>query len=99
MSFSIESSIRDGELTLVVSGRLSSAAYESFVQAVRPPHQRVDSVVIDVTRVESIDSSGLGMLLITREAAGANHATIRGCSSELRRVLEIVNFGQLFELE
>ena len=98
MDFHIESKLRNGELTLLLSGRLSSAAYESFVKAVRPPHQRIESVVIDVSGVDSIDSSGLGMLLISREAAGANRATIRGCSDELRRVLEIVNFGQLFEL-
>ena len=98
MSFFVDSTVEDDTLIITLSGQLNSQAYESFVKAVRPPERRIQNVIIDVSEVASIDSSGLGMLLITREAAGANRATIRGCSDDLRRVLEIVNFGQLFEL-
>ncbi len=98
MSFFVESEVEDNTLLVKVAGQLSSQAYEAFVKAVRSHTQPIHNVVIDVSNVESIDSAGLGMLLITREAAGANRATIRGCSAELRRVLDIVNFGQLFEI-
>jgi len=98
MSFYVESDLDGTTLILTVSGQLSSQAYEAFVKAVRTHSQPINDVVIDVSAVDSIDSAGLGMLLITREAAGANRATIKGCSKELRRVLDIVSFGQLFEI-
>jgi len=98
VSFRIDADVVDRELRLTLHGRLDASAYESFVQAVRAPKGRIRSVRIDVSALEAVDSAGLGMLLITREAAGASRATICGSSAELRRVLETVNFGQLFDL-
>lgn len=99
MSFRIEWSTEGDQLTLRISGRFDSAAYNEFVKATSACNRVIKRMIIDLTELESIDSSGLGMLLIAREAAGASQVSISGCSSELRRILDIVNFGQLFEIE
>jgi len=68
-------------------------AYRRF-----PPESRF---VLDMTDVEAIDSSALGMLLMLREYAGDESARIvlRGLSDDVRRVLELSNFDRLFRLE
>lgn len=57
--------------------------------------------ILDMTDVEAIDSSALGMLLMLREYAGDEAARIvlRGLSEDVRRVLELSNFDRLFALE
>jgi len=98
VSFRIDADVVDRELRLTLHGRLDASAYESFVHAVRTPKGPIQSVRSDVSGLEAVDRASLGMLLIAREAAGASRATICGSSPELRRVLETVNFGQLFDL-
>ncbi len=95
----IESVLQGDELNISVKGRFDGTSYAEFIEAAHMGAGSVRHVVIDVSGLDTIDSSGLGMLLIAREASGARRASIRGCSPELRRILEVVNFGQLFELE
>jgi len=94
----IENSVQGDELHISLKGRFDGNSYAEFIEAAHSAGGQVSQVVIDVSGLDTIDSSGLGMLLIAREAAGARRASIRGCSAELRRILEVVNFGQLFEL-
>ncbi len=51
--------------------------------------------VLDLSRLEFIDSAGLGMLLIARdEAKKANHALVlRHPTGQVKRMLEISKFG------
>jgi HptB-dependent secretion and biofilm anti anti-sigma factor len=98
MPASIESRLEGDELHISVKGRFDAGAYAAFIQAARTGSGDARHVVVDVSGVDTIDSAGLGMLLIAREAAGANRASIRGCSPDLLRILGLVNFGQLFEL-
>jgi HptB-dependent secretion and biofilm anti anti-sigma factor len=98
MPASIEYRLEGDELHISVKGRFDAGAYAAFIEATHCGSGDARHVVIDVSGVDTIDSAGLGMLLIARESAGANRASIRGCSPELRRILGIVNFGQLFDL-
>ena len=48
-----------------------------------------------------LDSSALGMLLLLRDHAGGESAQIRivHCNADVRRILNISNFEQLFTIE
>ncbi len=48
-----------------------------------------------------MDSSGVQMLLTMRKTAAAQHVpfTLVSITEQIRRVLEICNLGELFELE
>jgi anti-anti-sigma factor len=56
--------------------------------------------VVDLQATDYMDSSALGMLLVLRERAGGDRAQIRivNCKPEIRRILDIARFGQLFQI-
>ena len=48
-----------------------------------------------------LDSSALGMLLLLRDHAGGDNAKIKiiNCNSDVRKILSISNFEQLFTID
>lgn len=88
-----------GDLILCVSGRLCQETFDEFRSALSRAQARGIRLIVDVEDVSTVDSCGLGMLLIAKEETHADAVSIRGASPELRRILATVNFGQLFEIE
>lgn len=60
----------------------------------------VREVEVDFGRVEYIDSSALGMLLMLRDNARLANKTVRlaNCSGSVRQILDIANFAKLFTI-
>ena len=58
-------------------------------------------IVIDLAKLEFIDSAGLGMLLIVRdEAKKANRSLVlRGAQGQVKRMFEVTKFNTLFTVE
>jgi HptB-dependent secretion and biofilm anti anti-sigma factor len=56
--------------------------------------------VVDFGRVDYLDSSALGMLLLLREKAEAagKKVSLANLSGTVKQVLEIANFGKLFTI-
>ena len=56
--------------------------------------------IIDMNRATYLDSSALGMLLLLREHAGneSEKISIVGCNPEIKKILEVSNFGSLFSI-
>lgn len=88
------------ELTIVVQGRFDFGAHQEF----RDAYERIEITprryVIDLKGATYLDSSALGMLLLLRDHAGGEHAQIRltQCSPDVRKILSISNFEQLFQI-
>lgn len=56
-------------------------------------------IVVNLSRVNYLDSSALGMLLLLREKAAANarhEVVLSGANGMVQQVLEVANFGRLF---
>ncbi len=55
---------------------------------------------MDLQETTYLDSSALGMLLLLRDHAGGDKANIeiRNCSPDVKKILSISNFEQLFEI-
>ena len=55
---------------------------------------------VDLSGAEYLDSSALGMLLLLREHAGGESSKIdiTHASDEVRKVLDVANFGKLFNI-
>lgn len=60
-----------------------------------------DEVIIDMAETVSLDSSGLGMLLMLRDHLGGDTAQIKVVNPgpEIERVLAIANFDKLFTIQ
>lgn len=101
MSITTQLSADRQELTIAIAGRFSFGAHQEF----RNAYERVDasprSYVIDLAEATYLDSSALGMLLLMRDHAGGDGAriTLRNCTPDVRKVLAISNFEQLFRIE
>lgn len=60
----------------------------------------VTAIEINMSNVEYIDSTALGMLLTLRDKGKAAKKTVslRGCKGVPKQVLEVANFDKLFEI-
>ncbi|MFY0665870.1 MAG: STAS domain-containing protein [Natronospirillum sp.] len=88
-------------LTIQVTGRFDFSSHQEFRKLYESAPADVKQYVIDMTDATYLDSSALGMLLLLRDHAGGDNANIRIVNSnpDVKKILTISNFGQLFTLE
>ena len=100
MAMSTQPSAGGQELTIAIQGRFDFGAHQAF----RDAYERVDGTPkryqVDLQGTTYLDSSALGMLLLLRDHAGGDHAQIRllNCNGDVRKILAISNFEQLFQI-
>lgn len=88
-------------LTLYIQGRFDFGSHQefraSYEQLDRPP----ELYRVDMQETTYLDSSALGMLLLLRDHAGGDDAKIEilNCSPDVRKILTISNFEQLFDIK
>lgn len=87
-------------LTIKIEGRFDFSTHQAFRDAYENGDQEVSHYVIDMSDTTYLDSSALGMLLLLRDYAGGDAARIRieNCNNDVRRILTISNFEQLFAI-
>lgn len=90
-----------GVCTLVIRGKFTFDVHREFrlltEQALNHPEcKRVD---MDLSGVEYLDSSALGMLLQAKDKAAAlgNSVRLTGATGTTRGILQAVKFDELFE--
>lgn len=91
----------DGETQIIaIEGRFDFSTHQLFRDAYEKNPEGVRHWVVDMSDTTYLDSSALGMLLLLRDFAGGDNASIRieNCNSDVRRILTISNFEQLFSI-
>lgn len=88
------------QVTIYIQGRFDFSSHQEFRAAYEklskaPTHYRVD-----LQGASYLDSSALGMLLLLRDFAGGDKSNIEivNCSSDVKKILMISNFEQLFTI-
>ena len=100
MAISTQLSADGQELTIAIQGLFDFGAHQEF----RDAYERVEGTPkryqVDLQGTTYLDSSALGMLLLLRDHAGGDHAQIRllNCNGDVRKILAISNFEQLFQI-
>jgi anti-anti-sigma factor len=88
---------------LALEGRFDFHSHRDFRSAYEGVLAKTDirEIVVDFGRVDYLDSSALGMLLLLREKAeaGGKKVKLSNLSGSVKQVLEIANFGKLFSIE
>ena len=89
------------ELVINIEGRFDFSAHQDFRSAYEDRTEKPHSYAIDMTQTTYLDSSALGMLLLLRDHAGGDSATIRiiNCNEDVKKILVISNFGRLFNIQ
>lgn len=99
----IHRDIHDGRARLALAGRFDFNAHRDFRQASESVLQdpAVKELDIDFSRVDYLDSSALGMLLLLREKTEAQgrRIVLSGVQGTVKQVLAIASFGKLFTLK
>lgn len=85
---------------IAIEGRFDFSTHQAFRDAYEKDSEGVRQWVVDMSNTSYLDSSALGMLLLLRDFAGGDSARIRieNCNSDVRRILTISNFEQLFSI-
>lgn len=95
-------SIDDGQACVKLTGRFDFNAHRDFRGAYEPlmENTEVRSMMIDLGGVDYLDSSALGMLLMLRDKAGTAKKAVSLVNPRagVKQVLDIANFGKLFQI-
>jgi anti-anti-sigma factor len=88
--------------TIHMNGRFDFNAHRAFKEAYDPLLQQkaVSSIEIDLSGVEYMDSSALGMLLLLRERSETEGKAVvlARPNNTLLQILDIANFKKLFTI-
>lgn len=94
--------ITDQGATVRLNGRLTFAENSAFRRVVEAlEHSGRDQVVFDLSRLDHIDSAGMGMLLVARDLAAAQGGavTLANAEGQVARMLRLAKFGDFFTLD
>jgi anti-anti-sigma factor len=102
MASSVSSSVSDHKGVLSLSGRFDFSIHRDF----RSNYENilhangVNELEVNLNGVDYIDSSALGMLLLLREKAMEKNIQMKllNPKDSVRQVLEVANFGRLFNI-
>lgn len=91
-----------GKAIIKLAGRFDFNTHREFRTAYEPlvADAGIRAVVVDFSGVDYLDSSALGMLLMLRDKlGGANkEVSLIGVRGNVKQVLDIANFGKLFQI-
>jgi HptB-dependent secretion and biofilm anti anti-sigma factor len=92
----------DHTVTMTLCGRFDFNANQSFREAcaAAPKGPGIKELVLDLSQVDYMDSSALGILLMLRQRATANkqRVALSGCTGAVKQMLNVANFRRLFKI-
>lgn len=88
------------ELVIRIAGRFDFSAHQEFRDAYESLDEQPNRYRVDMRDASYLDSSALGMLLLLRDHAGGDSADVEivNCNPDVRKILAISNFEQLFTI-
>ena len=92
----------DGKvLTIEVDGRFDASSLDEFRSCYENAKNDLSGYEVNLKKAEYLDSSALGMLLVLRDYAGGDRAsiTISNCSPEVKKIFSISSFERLFSIQ
>jgi anti-anti-sigma factor len=92
----------DDDSRVSISGDLTFIDHAAFkTMATRLLAKQGKPIVIDLARLEFIDSAGLGMLLIVRDETdkAGRSLVLRGPCGQVKRMFDVTKFDTLFTVE
>jgi anti-anti-sigma factor len=99
---SVSNSITENgkNVTISVSGKFDFQLYDEFRSSYVDTQGSGVSYNVDLAGTDYLDSSALGMLLLLREHAGGEGSKIliSNASPEVKKILDVANFGKLFDI-
>jgi len=100
MSIVLKSEPGDSSVAISITGRFDFGMNSEFRKVLNETDGANKSFLIDMSGVEDIDSSALGMLLLLREKAGGDSSNIKitKCRPDIVDILKMANFHTMFTI-
>lgn len=100
MSVVTEVSADGHKLTISIKGRFDFAKHQAFRESYENRQPAPASFEVNLKDATYLDSSALGMLLLLRDHAGGENAeiTLTNANADVRKILAISNFEQIFDV-
>lgn len=100
MAISSSASADGKTLTISVEGRFDFGSHQEFRRAYEDRAVVAEAYIVDLQATSYLDSSALGMLLLLKDFAGGDDADIKisNCNEDVKKILAISNFEQLFSI-
>ena len=90
------------EFSLALSGRFDFNAHRDFRNGYEPALQNsyIKTLNLNMEKVDYLDSSALGMLLLLNEKARASNieVIISSCTANIKKIIEVANFSRIFKI-
>lgn len=89
------------EIYVELAGRLTFADYGSFKELTELfIENNPKNCLLDLSKLEFIDSAGLGMLLIARDKMRMKNGevTLKGAQGQVKKMLDLGHFDSLFKV-
>jgi anti-anti-sigma factor len=101
MTIHAKSTSDGSELVIYIEGRFDFSSHQSFCASYESAEPKPERYILDMSATTYLDSSALGMLLLLRDHAGGDNAkvSIVHCNEDVRKILTISNFEQLFDIQ
>lgn len=89
------------ELRITIKGRFDFSTHQEFRRSYETLKARPSRYLVDLAEANYLDSSALGMLLLLRDHASNDHAQVEivNCNADVKKILIISNFEQLFNIQ
>src|SRR6478609_7867161 len=89
------------QVTIYIQGRFDFSSHQDFRNAYERLAKTPSRFRVDLQGTSYLDSSALGMLLLLRDHAGGERSEIEiiNCSQDVKKILMISNFEQLFAIQ
>ena len=99
MPISVANTTTDDITRIRVIDRFDYSVHKEFREAYKDSNPSSE-FIIDMSQTSYMDSSALGMLLLLREHLGNDNSkiSITGCNAEIKNILEISKFQNLFNI-
>jgi len=100
MSVTINVSNENSTATIKIDGRFDFSLHNDFRKSYKDVNLENGEYTIDLGSTGYLDSSALGMLLLLKEHAESQSATVRlvNFNDEIKEILSIASFDKLFTL-
>jgi anti-anti-sigma factor len=100
MAVLTSSSLDGTELIIKIKGRFDFSTHQEFRHAYEQAPPEMSGYVVDLKDATYLDSSALGMLLLLRDHAGGDSSQVKiiNCNPDVKKILSISNFEQLFTI-
>lgn len=88
---------------VIMTGRFTFSDNQKFkviLDTIRTPSEPIHSIDIDVSRLEFIDSAGLGMLLLLKDESSARNLSVSLIrpTGQVEKMFELSRFQNIFNV-